>query len=200
MDIYKRIGLNENQKNLLEFIIRLISKKEGENFTVENVYLCSQFYSFIPNNISIGNMLIIANNAYWQNDKDFFKKRNVTDYQCISQLELTKDKGGKALFLKYKYDLKFKFDQIETRVKFKKNNVIKETLDECDYINAISFPYLDMAIEKLYSNTVDGTITEEIVNKTLQQIELENIVSSSQEINKKAVENNVINSLNGKRM
>lgn len=195
MDIYERTGLDENQKNLLNFIIQVISNREEENFTISNISLCSQFYTFIPGDISIGNMLIIANDVYWDGNgwKDYCNKYNVTDYQCVTQLEQTKSAGGKALFLKYKYNL------INERIKFKKNKL--NLLDECDYINAISFPYLNSAIEKLYSNAVDGQITEEVVNKTLQQIELEeDILSSDQEMGKRTIENNVIDSLNGKRM
>lgn len=194
MDIYEKTGVDENQKNILNFITQVISNKEEENFTISNVNLCSQFYTFIPGYISIGNMLIIANDVYWDNWKDYCDKNNVTDCQCVARLKETKSIGGKALFFKYKYNL------INERIKFKKNKLIN-LLDEYDYINAISFPYLNSAIEKLYSNAIDGQITAEVVNKTLQQIELqEDILSSNPEIGKRSIENNVIDSLNGKRM
>ena len=192
MDVYERTSVDDNQKNLLDFIITVISNTEKEKFTISKVSLRSQFYSFIPANISIGDMLIIANDAYWGNDKDYFEHNNVTDYQCITKLELSKDNGGKALFLKYKYDL------INEKVRFKKNKLIN--LDECDYINAVSFPYLNTAIEKLYSNAVDGQITDEVVNKTLQQIEKEDILSDYEEVAKRTIENNIVDSLNAKKL
>ena len=182
--------LEQSQKNLLYFIMEVISAKEEEEFTIKEVNLRSKFYTFVPSYITVGSMLIIANDAYWQ--KSYFDQMNVTDYECVTHLHSTQEKGGKALFLKYDYNV------FQEKWKFKKNKRIH--LDEIDYVNAVSFPYLNYAINLLYINTNGGELSSEIVQKTLEQIKTMGLLNVDKNVSRRKIESTLIKALNGKKI
>ncbi len=194
MKTLETIDLEQSQKYLLNFMASVMREKEQEEFTIGGVNLCSQFYTFIPENITSNFMLIIANEEYWKNAA-IFEDGNVTDCQCLSLLQATKENGGKALFLKYDYT------SFQNKLKFKRNKIFG--VDKTEYANAVNFPYLNFAIDLLCKNANGKDLNDEIIQKTLDQFKSINLLCGDllwENTTNKEAEKNIVKSLNRKKV
>lgn len=194
MKTLETIDLEQSQKYLLNFMASVMREKEQEEFTIGGVNLCSQFYTFIPENITSNFMLIIANEEYWKKAANF-EGGNITDCQCLSLLQATKENGGKALFLKYDYT------SFQNKLKFKRNKIFG--VDETEYANAVNFPYLNFAIDLLCKNANGKDLNDEIIQKTLDQFKIINLLCGDllwENTTNKEAEKNIVKSLNRKKV
>lgn len=178
----------QNQENLLYFIKEVIANMEQESFSILKVNLCSQFYTLFPNHVVVGHMIIIANDKYFDGEKEYLEQENVTDYFCAMQLERTREKGGKALLLKYSTSI------VSCGMKFKRNKFLN--VESVDYFNVAEFPYISDAMEVLYANLENGLITKEVVEKTLQELKDNAYYNKDTTVKKRVLKRKVANMLN----
>lgn len=179
-----------NQEKMLEFMTKVVSLKENEQFSLKKVSLCSQFYTFFPQTFTTGHMFIIGNENYWKHALRFGDENyNQTDYSYASKVF----EDNKAILFKVGHRL-----SSDSPYRFK-----KMSKEFCGESRISEYPYLDGTVEKLQQNAQSGIATsdDEIIAYTLTQIETENneieTITNKDKAPRK-IEKSLIKRLNGK--
>ncbi len=178
-----------NQEKVLEFMTKVVSLKENEQFSLKKVNLCSQFYTFFPQTFTTGHMFIIGNEEYWKDALRFGDENyNKTDYYYAS----TVHENNKAILFKIGHTL-----SANTSYKFK-----KMSKEFCGESRISEYPYLDDAVQKLQKNAQAGIATsdDEVISYTLTQIEKENNeieATTNKTKSPRKIEKSLIKRLNG---
>ena len=178
----------ETVSNILVFINKIINEKEKEDFRMKTVNLGSS-WDFLPDNFTVGQMIIIGNDAFWDASLGFADDI-VTDFQCNQILNRSRKNGGKALFLR------FKQSPISGNKKF---YIKKSFLDSNSYMHSEDFPYLAPSLNLLNKSSNDDIITMDHVKGTLNYYKHQEefgVIDSKVEVPKKRIENIIIKSLN----
>lgn len=178
-----------NQEKVLEFMTKVVSLKENEQFSLKKVSLCSQFYTFFPQTFTTGHMFIIGNEGYWKDALGFGDENyNKTDCHYAS----TVNENNRAILFKIGHTL-----SADTPYKFK-----KMSKEFCGESRISEYPYLDEAVQKLQKNAQSGIATsdDEVIAYTLTQIENENNgigTTTNQAKSPREIEKSLIKRLNG---
>lgn len=174
-----------SQEQLLKFMTKVISLVERRHYSLRNVFLCSKYNHLLKNEIVVGYMDIIADDAYWQLiDQEFQPNTHYTDWQYYDNATHSKS----ALFLKYTNE------SFGDKKKYK--NIPDKATERKVGSNIDAFPYLIEAISKLENNASEiERYDDEIINATLMEIK-KDIMSANKKESSPATTKELVKKLN----
>lgn len=190
----KKITVSKiNQEKMLEYMAKVMSLVEQEDFSLVSADVCASWYTLIPQNIVTGKVHIIANKEYM---KKFEIIKKIAHFAPYEEYSFTIGEFDKVLLLKSKLK-RNKHNEPKYSYVFKRSKTIM--LSEQKGYSFKRYPYLNAAMNLLNSDyNISGNDLDASIEKAIQLIKQNPEVLNEKPTPRiKTLEKSIFNQLNG---